>query len=471
MNDQKALSAVSRSLRRSFVAKIQVVTVTDEEDVALVNQSWPLLSMVILQTKRACYYASLPSVRSLAHVCISAKDTMFAVDVSDIWLIPYIADSYKKIFMLKPLHTSASLALASWAPQQLAHQWLGIRHKLRMFSLTHVELPAVGMAIIAQLAKGDCSSLVQLTLSQCGLATEGCLLLSQGNWPTLRMLELTDNGINAEGTALLAKTNWPNLMSFQLSQNPTLDAEAMTHVSAAKWPLNSLILSNTTVSAALPTELAQLHLSKMTSVTLTTIGHTAAAISELARADWPVLEDLNLGHNALDAGAMEHLSKIRMPALSMLALDNATITGKGAYWLVQGSWPCLKTLNLSHNQLDAHAATHIVSGLWPKLQSLFLEENLFDHEALRELTKGDWPLLDCLAVSLNMLNRNDTVALLGLDLGQVQQLKSNVFVCAAFLYVRVSRADERLWPKLTEVKAVNHHTFILRNSYVRILTY
>ena len=75
-------------------------------------------------------------------------------------------------------------------------------------------------AIIAQLAKGDCSSLFQLKLSHCGFATEGCLHLSQGNWPALKMLDLSNNGITAEDTALLATANWPNLMEFQLSTTP-----------------------------------------------------------------------------------------------------------------------------------------------------------------------------------------------------------------------------------------------------------
>ena len=455
MDDQKALSAVSRSLRRSFVAKIQVVTVTNEKDLALVNQSWPLLSMVILHTEVDRYFASLHSARSLARVGISAKVTVpvLTPDMSQSSLLPIMPDIYEKFFLLKPLHTSASLALASSAAKQLAHHLLGMWPKLRSFKLTNVELPAVGVAIIAQLAKGDCSSLYQLTLSHCGFGTEGCLLLSQANWPALRMLDLTNNRINAEGTALLAKANCPKLMSFQLSHNPILSAEAMAHLSAAKWPLKGLILSNTTVSAALPAELAQLHLSNLTSVTLTTIGHTAAAICELARADWPVLTTLDLAHNALDASAMKHLCRMHMPALTTLGLNNASITGEGAYWLAQGSWPRLKIMYLAHNQLDAHAARHIVSGLWPNLHSLSLEENPFGDEGLQELTKGDWPLLDCLAVSLNMLNRNDTVSLLGLDPGQVQQLKSNLD-CTAFQDNSVSRADERLWPNLKEVKVV-----------------
>ena len=127
MDDQKALSAVSRSLRRSFVAKIQVVTVTNDKDLALVNQSWPLLSMVILHTEVDRYFASLQSARSLALVDISAKVTVpvSTPDMSQSSLLPYMPRIYEKIFLLKPLHTSASLALASSAAKQLADHLLG----------------------------------------------------------------------------------------------------------------------------------------------------------------------------------------------------------------------------------------------------------------------------------------------------------------------------------------------------------
>ena len=49
MDDQKALSAASKSLRYPFVAQIQIVTVTYNEDFAFITQCWwPLLSMVVL---------------------------------------------------------------------------------------------------------------------------------------------------------------------------------------------------------------------------------------------------------------------------------------------------------------------------------------------------------------------------------------------------------------------------------------
>lgn len=76
-------------------------------------------------------------------------------------------------------------------------------------------------------------------------------------------------------------------MTIQLSCNPTLDAVAITHLSAGKWPLNNLNLSHKPVSAAMA---VQLQLSNLTKMSLTNSGFKAAAVSELARADhdWPV---------------------------------------------------------------------------------------------------------------------------------------------------------------------------------------
>ena len=145
VDDQKALSAASRSFRRSFVAKIQLVTVKNKQDLALVNQSWPLLSMVILRPKRrwSSIDAVLPSVRGLASVCIQ----LYGYHYSSEW-----------IFMLQPLHTSSSLSASASAAQQLAHYWLAKWPTLTSFSLNQMELPAAGMAIIAQLVEADCLS-------------------------------------------------------------------------------------------------------------------------------------------------------------------------------------------------------------------------------------------------------------------------------------------------------------------------
>ena len=433
MDDQKALSAASRSFRRSFVAKIQLVTVESEQDLALVNQSWPLLSMVTLRHRRRSSDAILPSDRGLACVCVQVGGFGY---------------SSEKIFMLKPLHTSSSLSVSASAAQQLAHHLWAKWRSLTLFSINDLELPAAGVAIIAQLASADCLSALcmnHLNLSHCGLATQDCLALSQGNWPALRTLELTHNRIDAEGMALLAKGKWSSLTTFQLSYNPALDAEAMTHLSGANWPLRCLELSHMPTNAA---RLAQLHLFNLASVTLFKY-HIATAISELASADWPFLRVLDLGHNALDAAAMLFLCRIPVPVLTTLMLSNATITGAGACWLAQGSWPYLHSLNLSDNQLNTEAVRHIVSGVWPQLHSLSLEGNLFADDGLQQLTKGNWPLLNSLAISLNMLRRRDTVALFGLDIGQVQHLKSRVTFSNLEM---LPRSDERLWPNLRGVQ-------------------
>ena len=131
MNDQKALSAASRSFCRSFVAKIQVVTVKSEQDLPLVNQSWPLLSMVILQPWRCWSHAVLPSERNLASVCVQVSGS---------------SPSSEKIFMLKPLHTS-SLSVASSAAQQLACYLLAKWPTLTSFSLNHLELQRVWQSL------------------------------------------------------------------------------------------------------------------------------------------------------------------------------------------------------------------------------------------------------------------------------------------------------------------------------------
>ena len=214
MDDQKALSAVSRSLRRSFVAKIQVVTVTIREDLALVNQSWPLLSMVTLQTKGYCY-VSPPPARSLACVGVLAKVPAHAStpDLPRTSPLTHMREPevHEKIFMLTPLNTSASLALASPATQQLAHYLLAKWRKLTPFSLICTDQPAAGVALIAQLSKGGCSLSLHLNflnLAWCGLTAQDCLVLSQGDWPALAVLVLSNNRIDAEGIALLAKGKW-----------------------------------------------------------------------------------------------------------------------------------------------------------------------------------------------------------------------------------------------------------------------
>lgn len=241
MDDQKALSAANMSFRKSFVVKIRAVSVTCKADLALVNYSWPLLSMVILQTEFCCHLPSPPSDRSLAYASVSAYATVPA----SVPILPFTIDMPEhclsgrngKICMLRPLHTTASLAWASTAAQQLADHLAAKRPKLNTCSLTHFKLPALGVAIIAQLAKIGYPSLFGLKLPQCGLSAQGCLHLNQGNWPALKYLDMTNNEIDVEGMALLTKANWCRLQTLQLSYNPGLDAEAIAHLSAAQWPL------------------------------------------------------------------------------------------------------------------------------------------------------------------------------------------------------------------------------------------
>lgn len=236
MYDQRALSAANRSLCKSFVAEIRVVTVACQADLVSVNYCWPQLSMVILLAEYACYLASPPSDRSPACVGVSAKVSVPAsgpILPAFTGYTPCVQQPGHtgKIFMRRPLHTTASLAWASTAAQQLAqHLTVKSRSELDSFSLTHLQLPALGMAIIAQLANGDYASLLRSKLSQCGLDAQSFLHLSRGNWPALRFVKLTRNEIDVGGMALLAKANWPGLLDCQLSYNPVLDAEAIAHI-------------------------------------------------------------------------------------------------------------------------------------------------------------------------------------------------------------------------------------------------
>ena len=56
--------------------------------------------------------------------------------------------------MLRPLHSTASLAWAFTAAQQLAQPLTAKWSELGSFPLTHLKLPALGVAITVQLAEG-----------------------------------------------------------------------------------------------------------------------------------------------------------------------------------------------------------------------------------------------------------------------------------------------------------------------------
>ena len=102
-----------------------------------------------------------------------------------------------------------------------------------MVSPVHI-LDGLGFAIVSQLVQGTWTRLSTLYLTGCEIKVEGFLLLSQGNWPQLTMLDASGNCLDAEGMALLAKGNWPLLEDVRLSFSPTLDADAIAHLSAAK---------------------------------------------------------------------------------------------------------------------------------------------------------------------------------------------------------------------------------------------
>lgn len=268
------------------------------------------------------------------------------------------------IFTARPVHTCASDWIwASSAAQQLAHHMTVKWPDMSSFSLQNGKLPAFSIAIIAQLTKGNWTSLTSLSLGDCGLSAQGVSLLIQGNWPALKTLHLTQNCLDAEAMALLAKGNWPLLSNLQLCYNPILNTVAIRHLSAATWSLRDLGLSYTPVSAAMAIELAKLQqLCNLTKTCLENTGMTAASMSELSRADWPLLGHFDISRNDLDAAALHHLGMMCVPQLEVLALAWANITSQGAYWLAQVSRPLLKSLDLSYNELDAEAARHIASG-------------------------------------------------------------------------------------------------------------
>lgn len=152
-----------------------------------------------------------------------------------------------------------------------------------------VKLHAMGTAIIAQLSKGNWSSLEDLGLAGCEPGAQGVFLLSQGKWPGLQILDVTFTCLDAEGVALLAKGNWPLLSHVNLSSKLSLDAVATLHLSAINWSLGCLILSHMPSTAAMAAELAKLALPNLIRLFLDSASLTAVAVSELTKADWPIL--------------------------------------------------------------------------------------------------------------------------------------------------------------------------------------
>lgn len=265
---QKALSAASRSFRELFIAQVQAVTVTSREDFDLLFKcKWPLLSMVIHESdKRDDPFA--PSDRTVAYVTTLARDYQ----------------THASIFFLKPLPTSGKGDLA-WAPsagQQLAHHLTARSPDLTVLSLQDVQIHVLGIAIIAQIVNSSWSALLNLCLRGCGLGVEGVTLLIQGNWPVLKGLHLSKNCLDAEAMSLLVKGDWPSLRKIDLGCNPTLDAVAIAHLSAAQWRLEVLVLAQVLVTPAMAAELAKL--TTLVTIDLSDTGLIATAMRELARA-------------------------------------------------------------------------------------------------------------------------------------------------------------------------------------------
>ena len=439
---QKALAATSRGFRRCFIAQVKVITVASEEDFAFaIKLKWPVLMMVILQhdTKSNFYrygFSRTQSARVLAHIEVSTLCNR----------------KEATIFILRPQDSPTSdAALAEQAAEQMLQQISAKWPQLRQFTLSHVRPHALGLAILAKLTKCDWSLLTDFAFTSSKLGTQGVSCLVQAHCPILRQLNLSENCLDAEAAAVLAQGNWPLLRELQLGFNPSLDGQAMTHLSAAHWPLQRLVMYNLPVTDTMANGLAKLQLSHLTSLFLNKTNLTAKAVSELASADWPVLRYLTLSQNHLDAETVQHLTRMHMPVLKVLDLTHAKINTLGAYWLVQGAWPLLTDLHLSYNRLDANGVQHLVRGAWLQLRYLSLAGNPFGQRGVKALTKGDWPVLSCLNLAVGMLNR-DSARVLGLELHKVSELKHAAMPhTAEYLARNVLQNGNSCWPSLNQI--------------------
>lgn len=104
---QKDLSAVSRKFRECFAAQVQAVTLTCEEDLALLDsRRWPHLSMVIVEGGRFPH-GSHPSLAPMleSYVNVLSNDSLASMLVSYISVLSN--ERVYTIFMLRPAHSSA----------------------------------------------------------------------------------------------------------------------------------------------------------------------------------------------------------------------------------------------------------------------------------------------------------------------------------------------------------------------------
>lgn len=421
---QKALAAVSRDFRETFISQIQVVTVATREDVALVLQrSWPRLSMIVL--RNGFLWSFDVGNRSQANIQLTSSTSR----------------EFASIVLLRPLKTPlCELALASTAAKQLAHQLTIKWPQLTILRLENLTLPRLSTAILTELNDKCWPSLQELQLCQAGLTGQDWLLLSQGKYPTLQLLSVMGDGLDAEGMALLVQGSWPGLRRLILGAT-TLDAVAIAHLSAANWPLSGL-MACMAVTSDMAAELAKLQLSSLTHLRLQGSGLTAAALYELAKADWPMLQVLDLSHNDLDVAALQHLSKMPLPALLALNLTDAHINEEGAIWVARGSWPLLKCLQMEKNPLGRTGMQHLTQGSWPVLQSFSVSHDVISQD-------------------------HDTDVLLGLKHEKVQvfvdkHVRVDHFHVFAHhvVYYQIPRvithASAGIWPHLKQVTAITH---------------
>ena len=218
--------------------------------------------------------------------------------------------------------------------------------------MSHVhDLDGLGSEIVSQLVQGTWTHLMYLSLSECKLRAQAFLLLSQGNWPSLMYLDASGNCLDAEGMALLAKGNWPLLTHVTLSFDPTMDAVAMAHLSAANWRIAQLVITRTPFSAGMAAQLADLWLPNLSGLVPKGSRLTAAAVSELAKADWPSLRNLCLDHDDLNAVAvllgldLEKVHKLKSDASEAILqqrMPNIVL------------WPHLSLISISKNDVPLH---------------------------------------------------------------------------------------------------------------------
>ena len=441
-DDQKALSATSRSFREYFIAQVKVITVSSDEEVALaIKKQWPAFTMVIHNSHFAFVY---DFYRGLPERVLAVVKVLTLCDRKE-----------ATIFMLRPKHSPASdAALAKQAAKQLLQQLSARRPQLRHFTLIKVELPVVSLAILATLNTSEWPLLTDLNLSDSDLGAQGVKFLVRTRYPMLQRLNLSWNRLDAKATALLAQGNWPYLRELQLSFNYSLDGKAMANLAAAQWPLPRLILSGVPITDTMANGLAQLQLSHLTSLFLDQTSLTAAAMSQLASADLPVLRHLTLSHNWLGTEAMSHMKTIHMPELKRLDLTRARVDAKGACWLVQSALPLLSDLQLSRNRLDATGVRHLAQGDWPNLRHMSLHRNPFYQSGGKELVKGNWPELSSLRLSLWMLNR-DSAMMVGLEPNTVLELKftaASKYVHNEYLCRNVAQISSSCWPTLENIQ-------------------